>query len=362
MGVALHEIAHTLGLGHSSDLHSFQDGNGGSPTTETIASDYDLDHLKALYPPFATDIDLYRFELTESGTVDAEITAERLTGQTRLLDASLTLFRDPFATLTSDFGGSAATVDFTAINAGTFGNDITITLLKSNLGAGGVPIVSVSGHSITVTLDTGTPTNANQLITAINTDPLSQFLVNATLATGVGTSDITTSATAGNVIGLSGGNREVIARNDDYYSDDPFLSQELEAGVYYMGVSAKGNEAYDPTISDSGYGGKSSGDYDLNISFTPAGAGSSLADADGTATAFDGNSDGTPGDAYSFWFESGSTVFVDKATTVAPGAQTGAIDAPFSTIEAGVLRSSTRIVVPADGTVGLRDNIYDERW
>ncbi len=29
MGIALHEIAHTLGLDHTSDLHSFQDGNGG---------------------------------------------------------------------------------------------------------------------------------------------------------------------------------------------------------------------------------------------------------------------------------------------------------------------------------------------
>jgi hypothetical protein len=362
MGVALHEIAHTLGLGHTSDLHSFQDGNGGSPTTETIASDYDLDHLRAVYPPFATDIDLYRFELTEAGTVDAEITAERLTGQSRLLDATLTLFRDPFAMTSSNFGGSAATIDFTAVNAGTFGNDITITLLKSSLGSSGVPNVSVSGHSITVTLDTSTPTNASQLIAAIAAHPLANKLVSATLVSGTGTANITTTATAGNIFGLSGGNREVIARNDDYYSDDPFLSQELEAGVYYIGVSAKGNEAYDPTISDSGYGGLSSGNYDLNIAFTPAGAGSSLADADGTATAFDGNSDGTPGDAFSFWFETGATVFVDKATSVAPVAQTGAIDAPFSTIQAGVLRASSRIVIPADPTdlvTGLRDGIYN---
>ncbi|MDA0921966.1 MAG: hypothetical protein O2945_23115, partial [Planctomycetota bacterium] len=364
MGVALHEIAHTLGLGHSGDLHSFQDGGGASPiTTETIASDYDLDHLRALYPPFATDIDLYRFELTEAGTVNAEIMAERLTGQTRLLDATLTLFRDPFARASSNFGGSGATIDFTAVNAGTFGNDITITLLKSDLGAPGATNanVAVSGHSITVTLNTnaGNETTADELIAAIGAHPLANKLVVATLASGTGTSDIATTATAGNVIGLSGGNREVIARNDDYYSDDPFLSQELEAGVYYIGVSAKGNEAYDPTISDSGYGGLSSGNYDLDISFTPAGAGSSLADADGTATAFDGNSDGTPGDAFSFWFETGATVFVDKATTVAPVAQKGAIDAPFSTIEAGVLRASTRIVVPADGVAGIRDGIYD---
>jgi len=364
MGVAFHEIAHVLGLGHTGDIHSFQDGGGASPvTTETPASDYDINHLQALFPFFANDIDLYRFELTETGTVNAEITAERLAGQSRLLDAVLTLFRDPFAKVTTNFGGTATSVEFTAANAGTFGNDITVTFQKSDLGAAPTvfDLVSVSGHSITVTLNTnaGNETTADDLITAVNTHPLSNLLVSAALTAGNGTDDVTASTAPGTILGLGGGNREVVARNDDYFSDDPFLSQELEAGVYYLGVSAKGNDAYDPTIEDSGYGGLTDGNYDLNVTFSPSDSGSSLADADASPTAFDGNSDGIPGDAFNFWFESGSTVFVDKTTGVAPGAQNGSVDAPYSTIEAGVLRASTRIVVPANGRDGLRDGIYD---
>ena len=368
MGIAFHEIAHTLGLGHTGDLRAHQNGGGGGagPTAESATTDYDLDHLAAVHPPFSVDIDLYKFTLEEIGTVSAEITAERQAAASNL-DSVLTLFRDPFAKTSTDFAGSGATVDFVATSAGTFGNDIQITFQKSDLGTGTAPIVSVSGHSITVTLNTDAaagvpaPTTADQLITAIQGNFFSNLLVTATLSSSVGSgaNDITTTTSAGSVIGLNGGNREVIARNDDYYSNDSFLSQELEPGVYYLGVSAKGNDSYDPSVSDSGYGGQSDGAYNLDINFTPSAAASTLADADGTATPFDGNADGITGDAFDFWFESGSTVFVDKATPTPLGQQDGTLAQPYSTIAAGVQRAASRIVVPSTGAAALRDNLFD---
>ena len=43
------------------------------------------------------------------------------------------------------------------------------------------------------------------------------------------------------------GNGNVIASNDDYYGTDSFASLHLQAGTYYVGVSASGNANYDPT-------------------------------------------------------------------------------------------------------------------
>lgn len=65
------------------------------------------------------------------------------------------------------------------------------------------------------------------------------------------------------------GTRTVIARNDDYYSEDSFVDLLLEQGTYYVGVSASGNNAYDPSIPNSGFGGTTQGRYDLQIQFRP---------------------------------------------------------------------------------------------
>ncbi len=51
-------------------------------------------HGQFLYPPAANDIDLYRFEVPESGRVTAEIVAERMTPSSSLLDATLTLYQE----------------------------------------------------------------------------------------------------------------------------------------------------------------------------------------------------------------------------------------------------------------------------
>ena len=63
------------------------------------------------------------------------------------------------------------------------------------------------------------------------------------------------------------GNRELIARNDDYFSEDSFLKLQLDPGVHFIGVSASGNDQYDPTIENTGFGGTSQGKYDLRLTF-----------------------------------------------------------------------------------------------
>ncbi len=114
-----------------------------------------------------------------------------------------------------------------------------------------------------------------------------------------------------------------ISANDDYYSQDSYISIDLPAGDYMVGVGAKGNQAYDPNIEDSGLGGRSEGKYELRIDFRPPEP--SLM-RDKTGTILDGDLDGRPGGVFDFWFlpsssTSTNTIFVDKA---APGTGTGA--------------------------------------
>ncbi|WP_417382083.1 Calx-beta domain-containing protein, partial [Gimesia sp.] len=68
--------------------------------------------------------------------------------------------------------------------------------------------------------------------------------------------------------------------------------------------------------------------------------------SDATGTQFDGDSDGTPGGAYDFWFvasDSSNTLYVDK-TNVTSGS--GTLNNPFSTIESALnnVTSSTQVV------------------
>ncbi len=91
-------------------------------------------------------------------------------------------------------------------------------------------------------------------------------------------------------------------------------------GNYIVGVSAKGNNSYNPNVEDSGLGGKSEGRYQLRIDFHPpeqAFMVDDSSDGNGTAVQVDGDADGRPGGAYDFWFiPTGPTnmVLVDKAS------------------------------------------------
>ena len=157
------------------------------------------------------------------------------------------------------------------------------------------------------------------------------------------------------------GSREVIARNDNYFSNDSFVGLELEDGIYYLGVSSTGNVNYDPEIVDSGFGGATQGAYELLLNLETAPP-SAIVDLDGeltdsAGTRLDGDADGEPGGQYHFWFEaSQNTIFADKANnTIANTVEgDGSSADPYDTLSSidpampGAIEiAAHRLVVPA---------------
>ncbi|MCC9599649.1 GEVED domain-containing protein [Stieleria sp. JC731] len=116
---------------------------------------------------------------------------------------------------------------------------------------------------------------------------------------------------------ISPGEFVEVAQNDDYFSNDSLIRIEsLVAGRYMIGVSAKGNDSYDPAIDGTGYGGLTQGSYELRVDFTPS-ALSNLTDK--TGVALDGDADGVPGGTFDYWFipsDPSETIYVDKGNTV----------------------------------------------
>ncbi|XZE56815.1 tandem-95 repeat protein [Planctomycetaceae bacterium SH139] len=110
---------------------------------------------------------------------------------------------------------------------------------------------------------------------------------------------------------------ELIARNNDFYSNDSFVGIDVEPGQYVIGVSAAGNEAYNPKIADSGLGGFSQGRYQLRLVFEAA-VQNTIEDIDGTP--LDGDADGVAGGNYNFWFRTADAYdgSVPLSTTVPP--------------------------------------------
>ncbi|MBC8355867.1 MAG: choice-of-anchor L domain-containing protein [Planctomycetes bacterium] len=138
------------------------------------------------------------------------------------------------------------------------------------------------------------------------------------------------------------GSRELIARNDDYYSNDSYIELDLPAGTYWVGVSASGNDEYDPAIDDSGLGGTTDGPYDLRLNFRPD-ADRTIVDA--TGVRLDGDVDGVPGGVYDTWFratEVSKNIFVDKS---APSAGNGTLGTPFQLISNALASAQSGDVV-----------------
>ncbi|WP_286763772.1 MULTISPECIES: tandem-95 repeat protein [Rhodopirellula] len=237
----MHEIAHSLGLGHSYDIPSLQ---GAPLPNDVLPGDHDIVQLQRVSPPNATDIDLYKFAVAEGGRFTAETFAERLS--------------------------------------------------------------TPSGLSTVLTLF------------GINDD----------------------------------GSMDIIARNDRYFGNDSFLDVDLEAGTYLIGVSSTDNEDYNPLVPDSGFGGTTDGQYELELKFAGESA-SVLRDVDGTP--IDGDRDGTPGGVFSFYFQASdvsTTVFVDRLNDPNAAALDGdgTLGNAFDNIGQALQRAGERIVFP---TVGL---------
>ncbi|MCX7414972.1 MAG: pre-peptidase C-terminal domain-containing protein [Planctomycetia bacterium] len=151
------------------------------------------------------------------------------------------------------------------------------------------------------------------------------------------------------------GTREIVARNDNYDGRDSFIGLQLDTGTYYIAVTSTGNTAINPEVSDSGYGGRSDGDYQLKLGFVPtATAANTIVDTSGTL--LDGDRDGKAGGAFRFWFNTASvanTLFVDKAAATAVGAN-GTVAKPYKTVQAALAAvvPSTRLIRIVGNTAG----------
>lgn len=154
---------------------------------------------------------------------------------------------------------------------------------------------------------------------------------------------------------------ELIARNDDFYSEDSFIGVEIEPGDYIIGVSASGNENYNGQIADSGLGGTSEGRYELRLTFKSS-DGSTILDT--TGTQLDGDADGQAGGEFNFWFRVArdlstaatnqpKTIFVDK---FGDDLNDGSLSAPKRTISAafGIANEGDIVrLLPNTGADGL---------
>ncbi len=91
----------------------------------------------------------------------------------------------------------------------------------------------------------GSETTLDQFIAALDNDTAARALVKVTKVSGAGNTVLGNLNITYSPITLTGGRVDLIAQNDDYFSNDSLLRLNLDSGVYYVGVSASGNDQYD---------------------------------------------------------------------------------------------------------------------
>ncbi|MCO6458585.1 MAG: tandem-95 repeat protein [Pirellulaceae bacterium] len=158
----------------------------------------------------------------------------------------------------------------------------------------------------------------------------------------------------------------LIARNDDYFSEDSYIQVEVGSGVYFVGVSASGNGDYDPIQEDTGFGGASQGVYDLRIGVRPQDDGDRvIRDLDRInegvpGTPLDGDADGTPGGAFNFWFrvvDTPDTIYVDKAHVTNNALPRGTLANPWDELDNALAVAQPGQVVRLVANGGLDGNL-----
>ncbi len=150
---------------------------------------------------------------------------------------------------------------------------------------------------------------------------------------------------------------EVVAVNDDSVSSDSFITAELGPGTYFLSVTGKGNEDFNPQIDNSGSGAVSQGDYQLKLDVILNQ--DTIVDTSGTP--LDGDGDGQAGGNFNYWFRTAApqgvaapgeakTVYVDKGFA---GAGDGSVAAPFNSLPAAQAAVTAGDVIRVVGSVGV---------
>ena len=151
--------------------------------------------------------------------------------------------------------------------------------------------------------------------------------------------------------------KELVARNDDYFSEDSKLTIDVTKGHYYIGVSSTGNNSYDPVVEGTGQGGKTQGDYELRMVFSRS-ADDFITDNSGVDLDADG--DGTPGGTLNTWFNvtetdgipvggESRTLFVDKSATTTGN---GSISSPYTNLNTAMAAAAAGDIVRVVGNAG----------
>ncbi len=275
----------------------------------------DILHAQHMHRPDSRDVDLFRFEVDfggddRVGVFVAETYGQRLANSSEL-DTHLQLYRQVNARGESTFNVAGLLVEFESLRPGVQGNHFQIFLTQSERGEASLPSINVFPNAISIDLNstTGSESTVQELLDAISNSSAASRLVKANVVMGDPSALIGDRLLTQNPVTLRGGKFELVAQNDDYFGRDSFLSQSLTSGVYYIGVSASGNDEYNGAIADSGFGGRTSGEYELRVTYRAAvDTRDTIQDLAGTftndrATGFDGDGDGRPGGTHDFWFQ-----------------------------------------------------------
>ena len=172
----------------------------------------------------------------------------------------------------------------------------------------------------------------------------------------------------GNVIGTR---RVVVARNDDYFTDDSYIELEVTTGTYFLQVTSSGNLNTNPEEEATGQGGTTQGTYELRFDLRPGVDGvNAMRDRDNDAdslpgTPLDGDADGAPGGVYNFWFRAApvdSSIYIDKAHLSVIDSTLGELTNPYSQIDQALAVAQPGEVVRIVGNPGVdlvQDTIAD---
>ncbi|NND99399.1 MAG: peptidase, partial [Pirellulaceae bacterium] len=327
-----------LGLNQAADLSpptimSFNTGylertiDGLSDLEPVFPNNVDVLHGQYVHRPDSNDIDLYRFEVDlndadKQGLLTAETFAERL-ADSSLLDTTLTLFQEVSASVTTNLGiGTNLEIEIESLVPGLNGNNSRLEFIQTDrvpfdTAVKILPAFDSTGTQVSNAVIVDVPrlgpnvttVTAGMVVDAINDNPFSSSIFRAAITTGNAGMDISGGGLSYSPLLLDGGGLQQLSRNDDYFGEDSRLIASLGEGVYYLGVAASGNDQYDPTIADSGVGGRTQGLYELHLKFEPqVDEVDVIRDLDNDrvdvpGTALDGDGDGVPGGAHNFWFQ-----------------------------------------------------------